>query len=359
MVNKNSRFLKKALQALPRLSKNSLLKFCDNLIDEHYTLLTTVDKSPFAICIYKNSQVIYENIYFSNLLKTVPNIILFKDTGIHSIQDIYKKDRIFFITTTMTDELLIYYFIEQTEYFQENISNKTQESLAALENLAAGISHEIKNPLSAIDIHTQLLQYKIKTKQLSVSEEIQQYLHIVKTESNRLLSVLDTFLNMTRKSKPTLIFTETSHILETIKNLLGAELHQKNIVFHLNIDSVPKIFTSPSLLQQILLDLLRNSIEAVLNHKDKRIILSLKENNFKTHVLFIIEDSGDGIDSSLLYKIFDPYFTTKSNGTGLGLTLVKKMTEELGGEILVNKSDLGGAKFTLCFPISTEQKLLS
>ncbi len=356
IVNNNTRFLKKALKALPKLSRNSLIKFCEELIYEQHKLLNVVED--IAICIYFEEQIIFSSSLYNQYIQEVPNIVLLKEVGVQSILDSKKNDRIFYIMKKDIEQNTIVYITELTQYFHENITTKTQESITALETLAAGISHEIKNPLSAIDIHTQILQNKIKNHKLSVSPEINNYLNIVKEESDRLLNVLDTFLNITRKSKPELVFTEISQILDKVYQLLIPELAQKQISLEIKIDAVPKIFTSPHILQQILLDLLRNSIEALKNQDNKSIEISLKETDTKTHIIISVDDSGSGIDSQVLYKIFDPYFTTKPEGSGLGLTLVKKMVEELGGRIFVAHSTLGGARFELYFPISSEQKLL-
>ncbi|MGL4676784.1 MAG: sensor histidine kinase [Brevinema sp.] len=354
---KNKRFLVKAIQALPKLSKESLIKFCKELIYEQYSLLDILETSPVAVSISFEEQLIFENSLYVQIVQEIPNIVL--KTGIQSFQDFQNIDRLFYVVRKNIENYTVVYLMELTPFFQENITTKTQDSLVALETLAAGISHEIKNPLSAIDIHTQLLLNKIHNKKITVSEDIQKYLCIVKEESDRLLSVLDIFLNITRKSKPNLLFTEISLILDKINSLLEPELSQKNIILIIKKEVVPKIFTSPYILQQIILDLLRNSIEALSGQTHKQINISLEENNTKTHIVISIDDSGVGIGSNKIYKIFDPYFTTKMEGTGLGLTLVKKMVEELGGEIFVAKSQLGGAKFELYFPISIEQKLLS
>ncbi len=356
---KNTRFLKKALHALPKLSKNALLKFCENLLHEHYNLLGVLDEIIMAVrvCDHDNKTV-YENSAYDTLSKEFHNLSLFQNTGVTTIIDNKKNDRIFYIKTQNTNQFTIRYFMELTDILKDQSYH--QESLQALETLAAGISHEIKNPLSAIDIHTYLIQKKINSNKIRVQKEVKDYIDIVKEESSRLLHVLDMFLNMTRKSQPELVFTETADVAYKAYKLLEPELNAENIKLRLEINSVPKIFTSPDLLQQILLDLLRNSMEALKNQNDKMIELGIKENDSKTHIIISVDDSGSGIESGVVHKIFDPYFTTKDNGTGLGLTLVKKMIEELNGKILVSASNLHGAKFDIYLPISADiQKLLS
>ncbi|MDK2819032.1 MAG: GHKL domain-containing protein [Spirochaetota bacterium] len=361
MLNRNERFLKKAIKTLPKLQKDALIGLSKELIHEKYSLLNIIELNPTAICLYLDKQIVFKSYLFNELTSEIPNLIFLLDKiGVQYIQDCYKKDRIFNIVKKEIDHSTIIYITELTTFFTENMTTKTKDSLLALENLAAGISHEIKNPLSAIDLHTQLLNYKIDNNKLTVPLEIITYLNIVKKESDRLLKVLDNFLNITRKSQPILEFTEVSHVIDTIANLLEPELSLHNIILSFQIDTIPKIFTSPYILQQVILDLIRNSIESLENIKYKQIEISIKESNTKTHIIISIDDSGIGLSIELKYKIFDPYFTTKKNGTGLGLTLVKKMLEELNGEIYIGQSSLGGAKFDLYLPISKEfKKLLS
>ena len=361
MLDRNERFLKKAIKTIPKLQKDALIELGKELLYEKYSLLNIIELDPTAICLYLDKKIVFNNHLFNELTKEFPDFtLLLEKTGVQCIQDFYKKDRVFNISKKEIDQSTIIYITELTIFFTDDITTKTKDSLLALENLAAGISHEIKNPLSAIDLHTQLLYHKINNKKLEVPSEIITYLDIVKQESDRLLKILDNFLNITRKSQPTLEFTEVSHVIDTITNLLAPELSLSNILLSFQIDTIPKIFTSPHILQQIILDLIRNSIESLENVSYKQIEISIKESNTKTHIIIAIDDSGIGVSSELKYKIFDPYFTTKKNGTGLGLTLVKKMLEELGGEICIGHSMLGGAKFELYLPISKEQqKLLS
>ncbi|MGL4393917.1 MAG: sensor histidine kinase [Brevinema sp.] len=358
--NKKDRFFKKALQTLPKLQKEELIRLSETLISERALLVELVELNPKGVIVFRGEDILYQSTQIKNLLKECNNFIPTKNhVGIISLLDIHQKDRVLEIDYQHFDIFDAFYISDVTIYQKDLSSKKTRTTLDALENLAAGISHEIKNPLSAIDIHTQLIQRQINKEVLSVPPEIEEYLSVVQHESKRLLSVLDDFLNMTRKVKPILQFSETSDIILATERVFEKECFEKNIKLEINISQVPKIFTVPNTLQQVLSDLIRNAIEA-LENKDKKIIrLTLAEDELKTNLLICIEDSGDGISASIRSKVFEPYFTTKKTGTGLGLTLVNKMVHDIGGLIIISESDLGGAAFKILLPISQGQKKLS
>lgn len=361
MQNKKERFFKKALETLPKLQKEDLIRLSEILISERSLFYQLIEHNPTGVIVYQTTNIIFQCQLVTALLKECPNIILSPtQIGTFSIQDIYGNERVLEIShENLEDELNIYYITDVTTYQKEVLSQKTRKGLDALETLAAGIAHEIKNPLSAIDIHTQLIKRQIDKKTIAVPNEIEEYIQIVQHENSRLLLVLDDFLNMTRKIKPKLVFTEISDILYHVEKVFEQEFYKHNIIFKTNIAQVPKIFTSPSQLQQAISDLIRNAIEAIEKKDQKIILLSLTEDYMKNNIIISVEDSGNGISPSIRNRVFEPYFTTKKTGTGLGLTLVNKMIHEIGGFVIISNSDeLGGASCQICLPISKGQKKL-
>ncbi|MGL4389169.1 MAG: sensor histidine kinase [Brevinema sp.] len=358
--NKKERFFKKALRTLPKLQKEELIRLSKTLITERALILQLIEMNPKGVIVFQAEDVLFQSEQVRILLKECNNFLPSKhQVGIISLLDVYEKDRILEINYEFFDGLDVFYISDVTFYQNDISSQKIRSSLDALETLAAGIAHEIKNPLSAIDIHTQLIQRQINKKILLVSSEIEEYISVVHNESRRLLLVLDDFLSMTRKIKPSLIFSEISDILISTEKVFEKECRQKNIAIQIIISQVPKIFTAPNTLQQVLSDLIRNAIEALENKEKKIIRMTLSEDEIKTHLLISVEDSGDGISPLIRNRIFEPYFTTKKQGTGLGLTLVNKMIHEIGGIIIVSESQLGGALFKIQLPISEGQKQLS
>ncbi|MGL4561136.1 MAG: sensor histidine kinase [Brevinema sp.] len=356
---KKERFFKKALETLPKLQKDELIRLSKMLITERSLIFRLIEMNPKGVVVYQGDTIIFESAHTTQLLKECGSFVLSKtQLGIISLIDIYQKERILDIDYQHIDNLDVFYIADITISQQDLSSQKTRKGLDALETMAAGISHEIKNPLSAIDIHTQFIQRQINKNLLSVSPDIKDYISVVQHESKRLLSILDDFLNMTRKMQPILVFTELSDIIANTGKVFEKECLQKHINFQISISQVPKIFTAPTMVQQALSDLIRNAIEALQNKEKKIIRLTLSEDHMKNHIVIGIEDSGSGISSSIRNRVFEPYFTTKKNGTGLGLTLVNKMIHEVGGGVLMTDSELGGAFCQIFLPISKGQRQL-
>lgn len=360
MFDKKGRFLKKALHTLPKLQKKELIELCKNLIHERGFFLKIIENNSQSVIVFHNDLIIFQGTKIVELMKEIPNLhFSSKYIGLISTQDIHHRDRILNIEFIEDEENHFFYIKDLSDSYNFLTSQKVEDGLGALENLAAGIAHEIKNPLTAIDIHTQLLCREINKKKITVSNEILNYLDIVQKENARLLHILNDFMNMTRKIKPQLVFTEIKDIIYNMINVFEGEFREKNIQITTSIKQVPKIFTAPVSLQQALSDLIRNAIEALENVQNKQIHLSLSEDQTKNYLVIGIEDSGIGIPQNIKAKIFTPYFTTKNKGTGLGLTFVKKIIHELNGTILLKDSQLGGIACVIFLPISLGQKKLA
>jgi len=360
MFNKKERFFKKVLQSLPKLQQKELIKLYEELIQERSFFLELIEENPQSVIVFQDKKVIFQGLKIIELLQEIPELYFHQNyVGLISIIDLKQNERIINIDYLHNHEYKIFYVKDITESYKFMISKKIDDGLGALENLAAGIAHEIKNPLMAIDIHTQLLQRQIQKKKISVSIEIINYLKIVQTENARLLKVLNEFMDRTRKGNPKFVFTELAYIINNVINVFEGEFVDKKIMIETIITQVPKIFTAPVSLQQALSDLIRNAIEALENIGNKKILITLTEDQMKDHIIISIEDSGIGISEDIKTKLFTPYFTTKKTGTGLGLTFVKKIVNELNGEIQLMNSKIGGLACIIRLPMSYGQKQLT
>lgn len=359
-MNKINRFLIKAIEKLPLLNRESLINMTSSTLHEKATLFSWLDVLPLGMVVYLHEQKYYSNSLFEKFLQEIPGLLLDeKNCGIIHFVDFHKKERLFHIQYVSHKSFSIFYLDDISEKYENIMNLKTQEGLDALEKLAAGIAHEIKNPLTAIDLHTQYIQCQIKKSSFQkIEEKIIFYVDIVKKESDRLLHILDTFLNMARKTKPIFLFTETSDTVKSVLDIFSEEFSKHNIKVDFHIDPVPKIFTSETILQQILSDLIRNAIEAMENVQKKHLYVSVKKDVTMRFVIICIGDSGGGISEKIRHSVFNPYFTTKKDGIGLGLTFVKKMIMEIGGGISIKESSHKGAEFQIYLPLSRGQKAL-
>jgi len=234
------------------------------------------------------------------------------------------------------------------------------ENLASLTNLAASVAHEIKNPLGSISIHIQLIQKAVlksrSTDQKLPDEKfIENYLQIVNEEIERLNKIIVDFLFAVRPISASLELTDVVLLIKSFIPFFEPELEEQHISLETQLpDSAPLLNIDQKLFKQVLINLVQNAIAAL--HEGGRIILSAKT----TNDLFVIRvaDNGIGMDEETVHRVFEPYFTTKSNGTGLGLTMVYKIIKEFSGDITVQSYPGEGTIFTISLPIPQKEKRL-
>jgi PAS domain S-box-containing protein len=249
------------------------------------------------------------------------------------------------------------------------------ENLASLTTLAAGVAHEIKNPLGSISIHIQLIQkvmdankklYFQAHPEESMESEVgpvkyfhlfDRYLDVVNEEIDRLNHIVVDFLFAVRPMKLEPREGDINELVANLADFVSLELEKENIVCHLDLDrGLPLLLFDERYLKQALLNLIKNSQAAMKDGGE----LFIKTERQDQSVLIHVKDTGTGISEANLSKIFEPYFTTKDSGSGLGLTLVFKIVREHQGEITVKSREGEGASFTISLPIlQKEQKLLS
>ena len=204
------------------------------------------------------------------------------------------------------------------------------EGLAAITIISAGIAHEIKNPLGAISIHVQLMEQEMKKCSCSLSEDLKYSLNVVKEEIDRLSEIVNNFLFAVRPLKPDLMLTNYKLFLDKFIALIHPELKSKKIKLLKNYSELSDIWMDEKYFKQALLNLLQNSIASLVNEKNPTIEIDAYIDN--NSVITEIIDNGCGIPEENQTKIFDPYFTTKKFGTGLGLTIFYKIIKEHNGD---------------------------
>jgi two-component system, sporulation sensor kinase E len=243
-----------------------------------------------------------------------------------------------------------------TEKRMKEVQLRQAESLAALTTLSAGVAHEIKNPLTSIDIHIQLLNRAIAVFKPDEVKNIKNLLAIVKEEIGRLNSIVQDFLFTVRPMSMTLSRENVNDILKDMIDFLKYELGEADIdvVFDLD-EELPTVLVDPKYLKQALLNVIKNAMQAIGSGGEIRIVT---EESSGGDVVIRIIDNGEGIPESIMGKIFEPYFTTRRSGTGLGLVIVYKIVKELGGEIKVKSKEGEGTVFSIKLPVYEKKKRL-
>jgi len=238
--------------------------------------------------------------------------------------------------------IVVVYDITQLKELEQKTA--LRERLSELGNLAAGVAHEIRNPLNTISIASQRLASEF------IPEENQdEYLRFttqIKSETKRLNEIITKFLALTREGDNSKIKIELNDIVNDFVSLTKFEADRLGLTLEIDIEKNLFIEFNPDNLKQILINLFNNSKEAFVSDNGLIRITAFRDSK---KVLLIFEDSGPGIEEENIEKIFTPYFTTKEGGTGLGLPTVYRMITEAGGEIQVKKSKLGGALFKIIF----------
>jgi two-component system, sporulation sensor kinase E len=222
------------------------------------------------------------------------------------------------------------------------------ERINAIKNLAAGLAHEIGNPLNALNIHLQLLSRELlEVKDEAVRKSLQELTDVARTEIARLDAINTQFLGAIRPSKPMLAPEQLTEVLEETLKILKTEFKNRAIQVSVDIpEAVPAVRLDRQQIKQVFFNLIKNALEAMPDGGSLKIVFGVGDAFVETSFI----DSGVGIPQEELGRIFEPYHTTKKKGSGLGLMIVQRIVEDHGGEIEV-ASKLGqGACFKIRLP---------
>jgi signal transduction histidine kinase len=240
------------------------------------------------------------------------------------------------------------YIEDITEKRSRETRLRRAENLASLTTLAAAVAHEIKNPLGAISIHLQLMQKAIVKNDTQPNQSIQKYLNILNEEVDRLNQIVVDFLFAVRPMSLELRKGDLNLLIADLAEFIRAELEQSRIRLLLEPDEkLPPALIDERHIKQVLLNLIKNAQAAMPNGGLLTIATQVSDNEIRISVC----DTGIGISAENLKKIFEPYFTTKESGTGLGLTLVYKIIKEHRGEISVESREGEGTNFEIILPV--------
>ncbi len=277
-------------------------------------------------------------------------------------QRVSKGDTDFVLENSEEGEMGI--LIESFNQMTKDLKSKKEELLhiqrvAAWKEVAQRMAHEIKNPLTPIQLSAERIKRKLDSPNKEKLEEI------IRTGTETIIGqvrvlehLVKEFSEFARMPSPVLINQNINPIIEESLNLFK---DRENINFTLRLSkNLPEVFVDKRLFLGVINNLIKNAIEAITidrveNGKDISGIIKISTKHDKKFlrksVILLIEDNGPGLPEKLKEKIFEPYFSTKeAHGTGIGLTIVQKTVYDHGGQIYVENSDLGGCKFKIELP---------
>ena len=221
------------------------------------------------------------------------------------------------------------------------------ERLNALRLLAAGVAHEIGNPLNSLHIHLQLMERSVQKLHDGEKAELEQSIDVARSEVNRLDSIVTQFLKAIRPSRPQLRPENVNTIVEEAVRFFAPELQDRDIVVEQELRSdLPLLQLDRDQMKQAFYNVIKNSVEAMHRHGTLRIRTDLAD----THVIVRFVDTGGGMSAENLSRVFEPYFTTKPTGSGLGLLIVRRIVREHGGELSIESSQGEGLTLTIRLP---------
>jgi len=355
------------------------------LLESEQRFRHLVENSPLGISIIKNNQIIYQNFEQEKLLGPLPRKPRLTDLENIHPDDVEKLGqfyqavisgkvqaqdtdfRFYYPDNTKNtlvmrwiqcracmiefqgEEAMLVYNIDVSRSKELERLLRIQDKMSALGRVAAGIAHEIRNPLSGINIYLNTLE-KIYDKEESL-EKVKGILEKIKSAAIKIEFVIKRVMDFSKHSEPKLVLTDVNKPIKDALHLCEVALRKQEIEVEkaLTLD-LPLCQADPNLIEQVILNLINNATEAMQNmRKGKKI--GIASSIGKNCILITVSDSGPGVPSAMKDKIFDPFYSTKSDGTGIGLSISNRIITDHGGYIDISESRWGGAEFRIELPI--------
>jgi len=229
---------------------------------------------------------------------------------------------------------------------------RKRDRLAAAGTLAAGVAHEIRNPLSALELNLRLLRDEV-TGICPAGGDIEGYFEILSAETRRLNRITSNFLQLSRAEPLARVRVGVHQAVTQVARLVNREAEEKNIALVLDLVSDdPEVLGDSTKLEQVCLNILINAMQAMPTGGVITVTSCIDWSGGRKFLSLAFADQGVGISPENLPRLFDPYFTTRSDGTGLGLAIADRIVTDHGGKILVESSVGVGTVVTVCLPMA-------
>ena len=253
---------------------------------------------------------------------------------------------------------------DATEVREQTYDVIESERIQSLTLLAASVAHELGNPLNALSIHLQLIEREIRKlrpsaclvnldndhQKIEISDiysKLEKYVSVAKGEVGRLDYIITQFLQAIRPARPNLKKNSLNDIIEETIELLRPELKNRGQSLKINLnEALPLAFFDAGQIKQSLINLIKNSMQAMSTGGE----LIIKTGEVEEGVWISLTDTGCGIPQEQIKQIFEPYYTTKEKGSGLGLMIVQRIVRDHDGRLELTSHGSKGATFRIWLP---------
>jgi len=281
---------------------------------------------------------------WNELLK--PGAVVSRDLEVFYPENRYLN---FYITSIDEEQPLGFVMLirDVTETRKRTEQQLESERLNAFTLLAAGVAHELGNPLNSLTIHLQLLERRLK-KMGKSGDSLREHLDIATGEIKRMDTIISQFLAAIRPSKPQLQRSQIADLVQESVRFLKPELDQAKVKVKLDLrPDMPAMPLDADQMKQAIYNLIRNASQAMPN--GGTLTISGSYTDFEVRLSF--EDTGKGISAEQMGRLFQPFSTTRPTGTGLGLLIVRRIIREHGGEIDIESRAGQGTRVSLWLPL--------
>ncbi|MHC4871335.1 MAG: sensor histidine kinase [Planctomycetota bacterium] len=226
-----------------------------------------------------------------------------------------------------------------------------RDRLAYIGTLAAGLVHEVRTPLNAIQLNAQLLEEDVDKLSPDLKKKFNRRINRVTGQISEVVKTLDEFLAFARPPRMDSVPTDLNHFLREVLEFSTPEFDEKKITIESSLaDDMYPVIMDKAQFTHVMLNIFRNACESCELAEDKKHWVKVNTLEEENDIIIQIDDNGIGIEPDAEEKIFELFYSTKEHGTGLGLGIVRRIVEEHGGKIQAEDLPEAGARFTIVLP---------
>lgn len=366
---------RRTLEEVKGLARNILQSIPTGVLTvNHSGLITAVNPSAEAVLKRLSSELLghtYESVFAEG--ETIRMVL---DAALQQHQHLSQKDlpyegsdRLTRTIRVSTVELtgddgqpagVILQAQDVTEWLALEQRVRMAEKLGALHTLSAGVAHELRNPLSAMDLNLHLLEEELREKD-ALASKAAHYLQVLNAECRRLSVILDNFMRFARPVALKLHEVEMRDLIEHIVSLLRYEAEERKIRLEQTVeDGLPAVMGDETQISQVLVNIVVNAFQAMPDGGLCRIAAVGRQVDGRSWVETSVQDSGVGVKKEHLSRLFEPFYTTKPEGSGLGLAIAYRIVQDHAGTIQVSSTPGSGTTVVIKFPaVSVERQTLA